>query len=151
MTSSDSSSNRESMVPGRRTRVAVLSRTLQPYHIARLRACGSVFDIHCIEAFKRVGVIPAVFCATEEQRDGVAVATLLPSDTQTSASAIWTSVISHLDTLDPDLVAAPAWSEVETLGALYWSLTRRRRAITFSESCFGDKPRRPGASVADAR
>lgn len=125
-------------------RVAVLFRRLQPYHVARLRACRDSFRITTIEVagspsleeYRAMG-------ATESDRQVLSTTTLFPNmpPERISRLALWRSLLSRLNEINPEVVAVPAWGESDTLICLYWARRKKRRAITLVESSLRDKPR----------
>ena len=99
-----------------RRRVAVLFERLGPYHVARLRACGSYFDPIAVEFYGRDSTYAWDPVAGAE---GFARLTVLPVQVADVRGVIG-GVSATLDSIGPDAVGVPGWSHPGALAAMQW-------------------------------
>ena len=130
-------------------RLAVLFRSLGPYHHARLRALGSRCRLAALEVSS---VDPVYAWAKVEGAAGFERAVLFEDDLETvGGMRLLRRVRQALDALAPDAVAIPGWSEPAALAALLWCLRRRRPAVLMADSTAADEIRRPGREALKRR
>lgn len=123
------------------TELAILFERLGPYHLARLRAASGKGEIAAIECFER----DATYAwAVERGETPFHRVTLFPSAdaARTHSGGPLRKLEETLDSLMPQAVAVPGWSDPYALGALRWCLKRKVPALVLSESQEADALRR---------
>ncbi|MGA3142396.1 MAG: glycosyltransferase [Verrucomicrobiota bacterium] len=111
-----------------------------PYHHARLNAAGKVAEVFAIEA-----------CALDntyawEKLEGAVHFTRITLQERDPAGRrekreFRDRMFRALDKLNPEVVAIPGWSFVDSLSALSWCVSRRKPVVVMSDSTSSDSPR----------
>jgi glycosyltransferase involved in cell wall biosynthesis len=126
-------------------RLAVSFTNFGPYHLARLRALGSLFarqggELIAIETARRERRYP---WRAESDKEPFRWLTLFPDcaveDVPNAACA--RAMTQRLKREQPDAVGIVGYVRPESLAALRWARRRRRPAVLMSESQEIDKPR----------
>ena len=120
-------------------RVAILWENLGPYHVARLGALKSRFDVTAIELFGRESLRGWSSAKTPL---GVSRYTLWPGDgDHCSPLALMSRVWKVLSRSRPEVVLAPGYAKYWALVAAGWARLHGVPVIMMSDSTHMDRPR----------
>lgn len=133
--------------------VVILTQQISHYHAARYRAACERFD--------KVSIIPVAndadfpqFLATSGNQEFTVHPLCQGYDeyrASLSSGRIWTLTHACLNSLDPDVVVVAGWSFGESLAAIGWAKSRRRRLIMLSESQAIDAARQKARELLKRR
>ncbi len=127
-------------------RLAVIWIDWYSYHVARFRALSSSRflsgKVAGIELVGGEGVHRGLVFRTDE-RNGLAVSTLLPDASWTNARQLELAVLvwHKLDHLNPEAVLIPGYYTLPALAAAFWSKLHGRKAVLMTESTREDHAR----------
>ena len=111
-------------------RVAVLFDNLGPYHIARLQAAASLFDLLAIEhrrasteyAWDSTEQVPFSRVTLSDSKEGI------------RQKAMYFRLKQVLETFQPAAIAVPGWSSGLAIAAIRWALGARVPVVLMSAS-----------------
>jgi glycosyltransferase involved in cell wall biosynthesis len=125
-----------------RMKLALIFDHFGPYHRLRLRAAAGRMDATGVECHSR----SRDYAWNAVKAEGPPIVTVMEEAQPASAKEPTGSFSSRLGNtlakLEPDVVAIPGWSAVESLAALRWCLRHSVPAVLMSESSMHDEPRR---------